>query len=97
MGKKYLVEGKGTVAVHIAQYCFKKFNEDDTSFEYDEIPGCPLIVDDSVAIRKAVETMNPPTSTRILSDIHGISQTSVVRTLHAHGKKFHMNLQKIKF
>ena len=39
----------------------------------------------SGAILNAVET-NPSTSTRRLSDKLGISQTSVIRTLHAHGK-----------
>ena len=70
------VEGKGTVAVPIAHYWFKKFNEGDMSLEDNEISDRPSVVT-SGAMLKAIET-NPSTSTRSrLSDKPGICKTSV--------------------
>ena len=74
------------MAVRKAQYWFKKFNEGYTGIEFNEIPVRKLILADSdAAILNAVET-NSSIGTSKFSDKLGISQTSVIRTLHVHGK-----------
>ena len=67
------------------KYWFKKYNESNTSLvKLNKIPDRLLIVH-SVAILNAVG-INPSTSTHRLLDKLDISQTSVIQTLHAHGR-----------
>jgi transposase len=74
------VEGHGTVSTRTAQRWFKRFEQGRTDLEDSARSGRPLEVD-SEALRAAVEA-NPGTSTRRLSDEHGVSHMTVARHLH---------------
>ena len=78
------VEGHGTVSTRTAQRWFKRFEQGRTDLEDSARSGRPLEVD-SEALRAAVEA-NPGTSTRRLSDEHGVSHMTVARHLHRIGK-----------
>ena len=78
------MESKDVVSNRVAQIWFKKFTNVDMDLVDKSRSGRPMTVD-SEAIRESIEA-NPSTSTRRLSAELDITQTSVVRHLHALGK-----------